>query len=359
MPTLPGLGPAPKELDLGSYKSVDRHLPALAESCVAAAQGARIELLRSLRDYHPDVGKRLMIDGTDIPAWARQRAARGSDPVADLAFRKHTPDAGFRAYIRANGHKLPVQDSHSARQALRMQIAKSWRGYYKVVIADQESNGLPIVLSVFDAATDEAPSLVPLLSDLHRLWPDIEAADIAGDSAWDEDWACRVCEVDYGIHPIFRLHDTGGTRKLGPEHSRDLSVGAIAADGQLVCSAHGSLLRHAGLDRPSRAGMNPGDSTPEGKFRIRAECRDGCGKLGLKASTDWSLLCHYPHHRDGRPELNAYREARLNTLGDIESCFQRFKSGRKLGTEALTAPAYATSGWSPRCASWRRSASWP
>jgi hypothetical protein len=57
-----------------------------------------------------------------------------------------------------------------------------------VVIADQLT-GLPLVWTLIDAAEDEAQALVPLLRDLHELWPTIDADVIAGDSAYDEDWA--------------------------------------------------------------------------------------------------------------------------------------------------------------------------
>lgn len=333
VPSLPGLGAAPSLLDVPSYQTVHRHLAALAESCIVEARRTRIELISSLREHYPEVGQRLMIDGTGVPAWAPQRAAPGRDPKREREYRARCPEAGFRAYTRHGSTKADVRTDAGLASAVRNDIIKSWRGYYAVFITDQASGALPLTLSVFDCATDEAPALIPLLADLHKLWPNINANDIAGDSAWDEDWACRVCEVDYGIHPIFRLHGKQNLRPLGSEQSRDGSVSAITADGQLVCARHGLALEHVSLDRPSREGLLPGQSTDERKFRLRANCPAGCGRVGVKASADWSRLTYYPHHAKGREELAAYREVRLHTLSEHESCNQRLKTGRKLGTE--------------------------
>jgi hypothetical protein len=87
------------------------------------------------------------------------------------------------------------------------------------VIADQVT-GLPLVWTVHDASMDEARAIVPLLSFLFSLWPECPAKTIAGDSAWDENEWCRLCEVDYGIHPIFCRHPKISPPPVG-DFSRD------------------------------------------------------------------------------------------------------------------------------------------
>ena len=333
-PSLPGFGSPPAQLRLAGKSSVYRQLEALAEPCITLARATRINLLRSLRDdYFPRIGRHAMIDGSDIPAWARQRGAASGDVLREAELRAHAPEAGFRIYERTNKGKMPV-DGTVSKGALKARVVKAWRGYYKVTICDSDSGGLPLVTNVFDASRDEAPALIGLLQDLYALWPDVGVIDIAGDSAWDEDWACQTCLQNYGIHPIFRFHNDRGRKIISPEHSRDGSVKALTGRGQLVCAAHGNVLAHRGLEGNVRTGLAPGEPNPR-TLRVRGECRDGCGRLGLKCDADWSKLLHHPHFGSDGPGLDlfAYRQARLHALNDIESYHNRLKAGHKLGTE--------------------------
>lgn len=331
IPRLPGLGPRPRPITMPSYATVMRHLGPLAERALEIVPKVRMELFLSLREHVRDAGRWGMIDGTDLPAWAPQRRARRDDPSAEARLRAHTPEAGFRAYVRKGTAKLPLGADGVSAGALRANIVKSWRGYYLVILADL-ATGLPMMISVFDATHDEAKALVPLLSDLYRHAPDIPLESIAGDSAWDEDWACKTCLVDYGIHPIFRLHNPPGKRQIASRHSRDGAISGLSPQGQLICAKHGNPLDHAGLEMPKRNGLEHGKSAPENRFRVRAICPDGCGKTGLRCEADWSQLLHHPHFLAGRPDLHAHREARLATLSDIEALMNRYKSGRKLAT---------------------------
>lgn len=229
----------------------------------------------------------------------------------------------------------------SARPLLREKIVKAWRGYYAVALMDQASSLFgPIVM--FDVAEDEMPAIIPLLSTLHQqlyelrqaghLKDDFAVEELVGDSAWDEDEPCRLCLLDYGIDPIFRLHDPKG-RGLGKGDTRDGQIKQITGAGQLVCQ-HGTKLRHGGLVRPDRAklGLRPGQSSPEQQFRLRAGVPNpcGCGKVSVPAQLDWSSLVHHPHHPHGREDLYAYRQAALDTLQQIESGFNRLKTARKI-----------------------------
>jgi hypothetical protein len=195
---------------------------------------------------------------------------------------------------------------------------------------------------MFDASEDEAPAIIPLLSTLHQQWYDLRSAkhmhgelgvdELVGDSAWDEDESCRLCLVDYGIDPIFRLHDPRG-RALVKGDTRDGQIKRITGDGRLVC-LHGKELRHGGLVRPDRAklGLRPGQSASENEFRLRAGIPNpcGCGKVSVPVQLDWSGLLHHPHHGHGREDLYAHRQAALDTLQQIESGFNRLKTGRKV-----------------------------
>lgn len=327
------------------YSSTARHMPQIAQNCWQLAMETNIAIVKELARLRPEVGfgKRLMIDGTSIPAWAPQRGSRGNPEVEQL-LRKKTPHAGFRAYTHKG--KKGKQNLKAGDQVAIGGVTKAWRGYYLVVIADQAS-GLPLVWMVIDAATDEAPTLIPLLSDLYRLWPDIPAELIVGDSAWDEDNWCRLCEVEYGLAPIFRLHpshrETGSGRFLKPGESRDGSVTKISGEGHLICGPHGMKLEYDTCDRPNRNGLRPGQPADESKFRLRGECRHSnplhrpCGRVGLRMQSDWSALTRYPHHRDGDPRKHAMREALLARLVGIEGLWHRVKS-TGLGTEGANRP---------------------
>jgi hypothetical protein len=321
----------------GGYSTAMRLIGRLAPSGAQLAMAANVALLRSLRELlpHAGIGKRLLIDGSMVPAWCQQKGA-GDDTEREQRLRRHTPEAGFRAYVQSGSEKRPIKPGDKLASGLRAGRGKAWRGYTLIVIADQ-ATGLPLVWTLQDASLDEAQAIVPLLSDLHRLWPDIDAELIAGDSAWDEDAWCRVCEVDYGIHPVFRLHGKKVTKAVQDGESRDGSVNAYTHDGRLICAQHGMVMAYAGADVPSRNGLRPGESSDERKFRVRGLCdHDGPGvppsKPGLRMKTDWSKLTFYPHHANGNPRRHAQRQAVLARLNQVEGLFNRLKAGRKLAT---------------------------
>jgi hypothetical protein len=158
-----------------------------------------VQMVKALSELLPGrgIGERLMINGMGTPAWVRQVGKGKTDNVEQFR-RRNNPHAGARSYMHASQAKREVRPGDSASHF--MQVGKFWRGYYTVVIADQ-ATGLPLVRIVQDASVDEAPAIVPLLSLLYNLWPECPAKLIAGDSAWDEDEWCRLCEVDTGSTP--------------------------------------------------------------------------------------------------------------------------------------------------------------
>lgn len=329
------------QIGVPPYSTLCRHVSALADSCVTTAMEANVECVKDLRALYPNkgIGKRLIIDSFGLAAWCQQQGAGSDEREQEL--RARTPHAGFRRYDYGPNGKKIVKNGETIRVGAG-KLPKEWRGYYFTVIADQ-ATGLPLVWVLFDASTDEAPAIVPLLSLLHRLWPDIEAECIAGDSAWDEKEWNRLCEVDYGIAPIFRQKPSEfGLPDLMVEKgpSRDGSVRAITRAGQLICAAHLKPLPYSTFDRASRAGLLIGQSSDERVFRVRGFCTHvtkdqphPCGKIGLKAMTSWHRLTRYPHHMAGDPQRHAWRLAMLARLNGVESIFNRLKAGKMLGTK--------------------------
>lgn len=341
----PSNGAAPAFLH---YSRVAALLPRLADedACRWQAMRANIEMVQELAQLYPKagIGKRLLVDSSAIEAWCPQHSSGGKDDPAystrEAELRSRTPDAGFRAYTY-QGSKKDLAPGEKVAVGKRGQKTKAWRGYYFQVIADQ-ATGLPLVWSLFDATFQEHYMLAPLLSDLHKLWPDIEAELIAGDSAFSNNETCRLCEVDYGIAPIFRLKPSEQKLSkqivLDPKASRSGTIVAITHQGHLVCDPHRRILPYDGYEVASRQGLLPGKSSDEGAFRIRARCERGtqlrpqpCKRPGLRMSINWHRLTRYPHHSDGRPELYAMRLAMLARLNQVEGIFNRLKNGLMLG----------------------------
>lgn len=318
-----------------SYQNALKQLPRL--NCHDLAVATNIAMVKALRGLYPDagVGERLMIDGMGLPAWCEQ-APKGEDIDQEQKRRRFCPHAGARAYTHtANGK----QGFRGAATTTVLTQSRFWRGYYVVGIADQVS-GLMLSWMTMDAAEDEAGAIVPLLSDLYRHWPDCAAEVIVGDSAWDEDNWCRVCEVDYGLHPVFRLHRADEVPKVNG-FTRDGAIKEITTHGQLVCSQHATSLPMKSAEAPRRADPQTGEpfvagrSTDERRFRVRGSCRKGCGDVGLRMQADWSRLTHYPHHGAGSGAIKwryAMRQALLTRLNGMEAIWLRLQGGKKLGT---------------------------
>ena len=333
-------------VDPPPYTTTMRHVNRAAKDVRLLAMETNIKLVQELAKMFPGegIGERLGIDGMPFSAWVPQRGSR--DEQVDKAIGKRIPQAGFRVYQQSgrNG-KQNIQPNTQVAAGGAGRVVKAWRGFYLVVIVDL-ATGLPLVWTLISASDDEAATIVPLLSILYRLWPDIPAKTISGDSAWDEDPWCRLCEVDYGIAPVFRLHPSQKEQKawdMLPKNkrmqsmSRDGAVIAITGAGQLVCAAHQQPLDYDTFDRTSRfpknsAPLRPGQSNDESKFRLRASCNHNhgghgpCGRVGLKAMADWSRLTKYPHHPHGNPKLYAMRQALLVRLNHCESLWNRLKS---------------------------------
>jgi len=91
------------------------------------------------------------------------------------------------------------------------------------------------------------------------------------------------------------------------------------------------------FDRPPLEGLRPGQpARPEGEFKVRGECpvhgKGSCGTVAVQCRHDWSSLTYYPHHRNGRPDLYAFRQAFLHHLGQVEAIFASLKGAHGQGT---------------------------
>jgi len=147
----PGLGQVP------SYATVCRLMPRLAGPMRKTIIKGNIELVKGLREMHPDagIGKRLLVDGTAIPAWAPQVGCGSTKDGEERSerearLREFAPDAGFRAVYYGSNGKRSIKPGDKLSSGLRAGRGKAWRGYILVVIADQ-ATGLPLVWNLQDA----------------------------------------------------------------------------------------------------------------------------------------------------------------------------------------------------------------
>lgn len=331
-----------KPLVIPPYSSLMKHVHRAAKSMRPLAMQTNINMVKELAALFPNqgFGEDLAIDGMPFSAWVPQRGSKNA--VADLEIGRRIPEAGYRMYSHKSGGKVQLDEDDQVSGGDISKI-KDWRGFYVVAIIDLAS-GLPLVWLVVSAKSDEAQAIIPLLSSLYRMWPDCPAKTIAGDSAWDEDEWCRLCEVDYAIAPVFRLHRSQRDQKhwdmlakgttAKQRAARDGQVIAITGRGQLICGCHDKPLKHAGFDRAKRVKANGqplliGQSSDERQFAVRGLCDHGVKdtRISLKAMTNWNRLTRYPHFPQGDPKKHAKRQALLVRLNQVESLWNRLKSG--------------------------------
>lgn len=335
----------PAPLVLPDYSRITCAMKRAAASATREAWKANIEMLKALKALYPQVGTRLLVESTAFPSWSPQRGS-GGDPDVEARLRSRAKDSGFRAFRHTAGGKRDLTSDDSALAVANSGTSKWWRGWYAQGIFDQ-ATGQMIVGRLFSADEGETKGLIPLLSMLFELWPELDGQVemMAGDSAFDNDPTCRMLEVDYGIHPVFRLHDEPDAEYvLKTGQSRDGTVRGYTHEGRLRCSKHNALMEFRGMESAKRSTtrkgadepLAPGQSSSENNFRIRAECTGGhagCGRVTLRAMTDWNRLTHYPHYSQGRPDLYAMRVAMLTRVStQAESYWQRLKAGRKVAT---------------------------
>lgn len=318
---------------------------------------AQAAMFRALCELHPDegFGDNLLIDGSLFPAWCKQ-VGKGATDEQELLRRCKTPHAGSRTIQYTASGKLALDDGDvlSGRAVSVLSSAKHARGYYYVCIVDQAS-GWPLVSMLVDASFDEAEALIPLLSDLYRYYGDfITPKHIAGDGAWDEAWAHRLCELFYGLAPVFRATNRSqphsGIMDMAANQSR--SVNGYTKEGRLRCLDHNRLLPMSGFDAPAlgplRFGQGAGghpDSAAfrraleqrEEAFRLRALDDHGAGpavRLSAPVHVDWRRLNRIPRHPYGKPALYAFRLAlQMRLKNQMEGHFARMQAACKLGTD--------------------------
>jgi hypothetical protein len=329
---------------LREYSAATRHLPRLAEGTAFEAMSGCVGIVRELARMFPEspIGRYIVVDGTDVPAWCVQRSAKRNgvlDPDLETYLRRRVPSADYRIYSRDRSGVFDP-DLEPNRKPNRTNV-KAWRGYLMVVAADAVT-GLPLCGVMPGASMHEPRALQKLLPLLFALWPDMPAEAIIADAAWDEGSAHELAAVHYGLRLIARRSDARltNTGKLFAPDDPAYRGGVARVDGRGIayCRVHDAPLQYEGCEMPSREGLLPGEPFGEGdaarharRFRSRWRCDQGCGRLTLPTRLAWSTAPYYPHNPCGRPDLHSFRVAALSRRNVVESLFSSMKSGQRNG----------------------------
>lgn len=310
----------PNPFKLPSYEQTMKQIRKITDGVPAAAVCANVEMMKAMHALHPESCRRGGIDGTSAKAWVRQ-IGKDITPEEEKWIRRHSPNAGPRAYSRSNKDGVI--------------ISTFWRGWYLVVLTDL-ATGLPLVWRLMDANMKEADAISFLLHDLYQLWPECPLEVIVGDNAWDDEPLIRECLVDYGVQLIARR---SRVERLNKENDLLLfdskGISKFMGTGVAYCRKHDVELVRAKCEFASREGLKPGESAPEHKFRVRYKCPldDNCGGLRhLHMSRNWSALSPLPHRRKvGMEHLHAYRVRLDGSQESLRGRLQRLEARQEAG----------------------------
>ncbi|MCW2983694.1 MAG: hypothetical protein JWR63_1264 [Conexibacter sp.] len=346
VPHLPGMGVTAAELEMKSYPTIARQLPLVANTLLPLVAQCRIDLLQELAGYFPNapIGEVLSIDGTDHPLWIPQRGYDKDDP-REQALRDRVPNARFRAWGEDSAGPGGKKELKSGDKVTVNAFKKKWRGDYELPLCELVT-GLPTVRHA--QTINEHFALVPLMSDLFRLYPSIPLQIVAGDSGFDYAASYRLLTAGYGVQGCFALHDERGDQQFPEGTSKNGSVWGTDSKGRLYCGKcrKPMELREQNL-YPRRYKVDgkvvpdpvtgellnlfPGKENEPDKHRVRAECPEH-GRPSVSMSANWKLLGGLPHYPEGRPDLYGKRLAIMARRSMSECYNARLKTARRLCT---------------------------
>ena len=320
------------------YKSVMKVIPRLVAPLGGIdfsrrAMECNVALLKELVKEFPDgdVGRYLGIDGTPVPAWVLQVGKKELEEEARIT--KHHPEAAPRAYTYTNDGKRDVV----GKQKVSASLSKFWRGYALVPLVDI-ATGRPVVWVLVSAKINEHDLVDELLRLLFEIWPDAPVTALVGDSAYDIRETYELCELKYGIHLIAVRKPSHARHGWDVDAADSKRIHWFNGRGVTFCRKHKQPMKLVGYEFSKRDGLEPGESSKVGGFRVRAKCmhdkpgdENKCGTPGLPMSLDWSAFPFYPHHGGGMPARHAMRVALQARRNQCEALFSSLKVGSKLG----------------------------
>jgi hypothetical protein len=295
---------------------------------------ALIKLREEIGD--PDIGRYLLIDGTDIVAPREQSPTDPDYPVEEKLRKRGLNGAEFATH----GY------------------FKSWRGYKLIYLVDVKT-GLPIAFLLLSGKRAEWQGLRELLLQVHALWQEVagepwEPEYLVGDAHFDSGHVHEMLEAEFAIHPVF-----GRGTELGKEHDWHDN------EGVPYCVRHGKqpdgtsikhtmkLLQAEGFvdhSKRRKLGLAPGERADLKAARMRWVCtgvvtdEDGTEHTcGLTATTQWSKnpRAHTFLPFRGEHSRAALRTALLLRRNMVESLNARLK-GRGIGNRGMNVPKWVS-----------------
>lgn len=162
---------------------LDRHDP-------NAAIALNLAAIRKLGAQHPDVGRYVAIDGTDVPAWLDQA------PDYSAAHKRVSNRGMTGAAFGTHGRHF-------------------WRGYTLLVLTDLKTT-LPLAWILTPANEPESGAVTRLMDLLYMHWPQCPIEYLVGDRGFDVPGELhRDLEECYGIHLVTPWKSNGSDGQLG------------------------------------------------------------------------------------------------------------------------------------------------
>jgi len=136
----------------------------------------------NLKEYLPDLGESLAIDGTEVSSWCNRYAKDKSDKDAGW---------GVKTYKKEDGSES----------------IHSWYGYGVGLVVDTKYE-IPVNFEVNPANMSESPRLPILLGEMARLHPDFDVKYVMGDRGYDSRENCKYVLYDLNALPIIKMRLT-------------------------------------------------------------------------------------------------------------------------------------------------------
>lgn len=267
---------------------------------------------------HPEAGKYLAVDGSDVEAHIRQIPPRD---------REH--------------EDLMRGDREVAEWGIYRRLEKVVRSVfgYKVVTISCLKLGLPMIWGVYGSKVSEQQATLRLLSELRRLYPDIDPKYLVADAGFDSNKFAEAVWMDHAIHPVIAAKRSEKYQAAKPWWERSkVNRGEAGvprcAHGLMLYSAEGFQDAH---ERRKRGMVPFGPVAPDSRAgRLRWRCAEGVCKAQATKPSDYPRLYTFlPRAGDHRRAIK--RQALMLRRLDIESLFALTKYFKIDGTSPVRA----------------------
>ena len=330
-----GLENAPSEAAYSRFKKkLTNHLDAIQLIIAAVFRecGEQIERLREagvVPEGKPALGHSLVIDSTDVEAWARPaKTSRktgqeipSKDPNAKWGFRtaKNVRSSKPRSGKRGSSKKASEKGTASRTQTGQKESKDEFYFGYKVDVITDANYGLPMFATTRPANASDVAVMIQDLDDCLALYQTLSPRYFLGDKGYDsQDNILHI--ISLGIIPVVAIRRPEKDKETG----KRLHDGIYDEEGRPTCIG-GKSMEYVETD-PEQGHL----------FRCPA---DGCH---LKDTIQFTRHCDSEHHElpGGKllrivgllPRCSEEWKAEYKKRPIIERYFSSDKHSRLLGT---------------------------